>query len=865
MTKFYKNKLNTQLTSTPHITTIIKHNPLEMSSIKPTLLKGNINYFSTGDDPSAMDSGHDGQQVISTKSYPDFNLPRVNFNRNTKRFISVMSMVKLFVKMLQSFDSGIKGFLQPLSKFIFNMEQLYKSDPHSFVSLSKLYQNWFKVSFLSGDFSQRNIPNGLWNRSSQSPYILSDLIDMVKRIHDIRILNMVVRIILTILSAYKVIVVPSEPNLDTIQSPYTGIDNPENLFDFNEILTRLNLNPDYLNAQLVENVMSSKWHYSSASGPNGDAVWSSHLDALAIHRDQELYTALESYCKDQNMDYVINALNDCNPERLLNSMDSITEPIHSKLHFIFEKGNKTRIIAILDYFTQEILTPLHNVLADYLKTNTNDFTFNQDLGFDTALKWSSDLSRNEMFSYDLSAATDRLPIVLQARILEELFSSSLASNWVNIIQSRSFILPNSQPIKYSVGQPMGMKSSFPMLALTHHFIVQQAAINAGLPFFNNYIILGDDIVINSKSVAEKYYDLINKLGLEISIHKSVIPSSDQPGFEFASRIGKSGFELSPLPVKLLANAYEDSSYLPELQNQLERLGFKPEIYWYRFIASFVSKTDLQENARLNGLPTSVNGLIKSIPNTIAPDLNFDNWSRQFRLSELDLSNMLTYMVITDQMKRIDQMLSSSTSTLSAILSWAKSSGYKPIKVVMGNIRFEDFIAEVMSGSEGSFFHPVQEIARSEANRLTDILSQLMLSEGDMVSKIRKGLIQSIHTQLEQKDRMGGDTVHSSGLYNRRLIEKTLRTLVSICSTDRSRKLVHTIKIQSIDQTWTIQYVIGESLVVSPLRVTNPLSESEVNNKLETSLKGVTFANSIFSSVTPEEKRKYHPGNRLTSS
>jgi hypothetical protein len=34
-------------------------------------------------------------------------------------------------------------------------------------------------------------------------------------------------------------------------------------------------------------------------------------------------------------------------------------------------------------------------------------------------------------------------------------------------------------LKYSVGQPMGCLSSFNMLALTHHVIVQIAAIQAG--------------------------------------------------------------------------------------------------------------------------------------------------------------------------------------------------------------------------------------------------------------------------------------------------------------------------------------------------------------------------------------------------
>lgn len=217
------------------------------------------------------------------------------------------------------------------------------------------------------------------------------------------------------------------------------------------------------------------------------------------------------------------------------------------------------------------------------------------------------------------------------------------------------------------------------------------------------------------------------------------------------------------------------------------------------------------------------------------------------------------------MKKMDQMLNSSSTTLASILTWAKESGYKPFKVVMGNIRIEDFISEIMSSSDSKFFHPIQEIARSEANRLTDILSQMMLADSDIITSIRKGLIQSIHSRLEIKDRTSNDKIHSVGLYNRRLLDKTLRTLISIVSTDRSRVLSHTIRIESVDQTWTVRFTLGEDLLITPLKVNNPLSELEINSKLDSALKGVTFANTIFASRTPDSRRKYHPGDRLTAS
>jgi hypothetical protein len=62
------------------------------------------------------------------------------------------------------------------------------------------------------------------------------------------------------------------------------------------------------------------------------------------------------------------------------------------------------------------LRPLHNGLFRVLKRwDSTDATFDQDRGFNIFL---SKLSKGTtIYSYDLSAATDRLPITLQKMIL----------------------------------------------------------------------------------------------------------------------------------------------------------------------------------------------------------------------------------------------------------------------------------------------------------------------------------------------------------------------------------------------------------------------------------------------------------------
>jgi hypothetical protein len=63
-------------------------------------------------------------------------------------------------------------------------------------------------------------------------------------------------------------------------------------------------------------------------------------------------------------------------------------------------------------------------------------------------------------------------------------------------------------------------------------MVRVAALRAGKPYFENYILLGDDIVIADHAVAQSYRLLMESLGVKISESKTHV--SDDT-FEFARR------------------------------------------------------------------------------------------------------------------------------------------------------------------------------------------------------------------------------------------------------------------------------------------------------------------------------------------
>jgi len=85
--------------------------------------------------------------------------------------------------------------------------------------------------------------------------------------------------------------------------------------------------------------------------------------------------------------------------------------------------------------------------------------------------------------------------------------------------------------------------------------------------FELYLVLGDDIVIAHKGVADQYLLLIQELGCPINMFKSVI--SDNGSFEFAKRFILRGTDVSPVSFKELSIAMNDIQSLLSLLKNLK--------------------------------------------------------------------------------------------------------------------------------------------------------------------------------------------------------------------------------------------------------------------------------------------------------
>lgn len=121
---------------------------------------------------------------------------------------------------------------------------------------------------------------------------------------------------------------------------------------------------------------------------------------------------------------------------------------------------------------------------------------------------------------------------------------------------------------------MGAYSSFPMLALTHHVIVQLAARRVGHSvWFEQYALLGDDIVIADPKVGASYLSIMRDiLGVEINLSKSL--ESEQGVMEFAKRLFKGSVDFTPLSPKVLLLSTRNIFHLPDLVTDLVAKSFE---------------------------------------------------------------------------------------------------------------------------------------------------------------------------------------------------------------------------------------------------------------------------------------------------
>lgn len=356
--------------------------------------------------------------------------------------------------------------------------------------------------------------------------------------------------ILSVLSIFRVLKTNPTADLSSITQPFSGYSRT---FDADMIINSLKSLLEASGQEKLNFKVKIPWLVGGeTSGPNSHkAIWGAEIDAIAfLYQPKVLRSFVLLLLKTGGVLMLVwfcVVLVLTLPYVMIRSLLSRHKRAElGRLSVVYNQAGKARVVAMTNWWIQLALKPLHDAIFQLLRGIPMDGTFDQLKPLKSLIDKSA--PGEVFYCYDLSSATDRLPKTLQIDILNILrypgreWGGLLDINW---IYKGSYYF-------YSVGQPMGAYSSWAMLALTHHIVVQIAALRVGLFGFNRYCVLGDDIVIANEFVAREYVMLMKNLGVSINMSKSIISSQFA---EFAKKwLGPGDLDISPVGAGLIVNA-----------------------------------------------------------------------------------------------------------------------------------------------------------------------------------------------------------------------------------------------------------------------------------------------------------------------
>jgi len=354
--------------------------------------------------------------------------------------------------------------------------------------------------------------------------------------------------VLTLLNVGRAIDFKVKPDYSSITNPSTVVYKNPIPQEFLELFVK-----DFNLYITIKKFSVKSFYFTNKAGPMGKALTSALCHFPNITGEWlSTYAALAPGITDYLKLFI----------PLKNKIIINKKPTMRKLSIVNDPEAKARVIAIYDYFSQIILEGISKQLFEFLKKNfSQDRTFTQDPKIDI-----SSINGNSFHSYDLSSATDRFPLELQKSLFTEMSGSKILTyHWAKILTSLPFESDDGLK-RYSVGQPMGARTSWTMFTISHHLIVQYAAYLVGIYPFKEYILLGDDIVIYNDKVALEYKKLILGLGVEISETKSHV-SKDT--YEFAKRWFHKGVEVTGVPIQ---------GFISTIKSPIEMMGLIINLY-----------------------------------------------------------------------------------------------------------------------------------------------------------------------------------------------------------------------------------------------------------------------------------------------
>jgi hypothetical protein len=363
------------------------------------------------------------------------------------------------------------------------------------------------------------------------------------------------------------------------------------------------------------------------------------------------------------------------------NLEKALHPKEGRIGRVLTSHGKVRLIAIPSYFIQVMFKPIHDLIFGILKSLPTDSTFDQKAGIERI----KSMGGSRLRSFDLSAATDRVPLLIQIPVLAVLFTMhgysrsqglKIANMWGKIIQTIPFFLSKRKSrtgligryLKYGCGHPMGTYSSWAAFTITHHLLVQicaylvlmfgeqaehnlfgtqssclvrgvqyQTQCDAHESFsklwYVSYQMLGDDIVFfaNTKfelDVSNLYLVLMQYIGVEIHPLKGF--DSSNASFEFCKEFVRGGRLLTAFKWGEWASAYEPKQFVNAVLSSLLK-GLQ------------VADSDVLVQSAINLLPYCMKTKMKYLALALSPiTVQLNEPSREITYISYLIVSLITY-------------------------------------------------------------------------------------------------------------------------------------------------------------------------------------------------------------------------------
>jgi hypothetical protein len=307
-----------------------------------------------------------------------------------------------------------------------------------------------------------------------------------------------------------------------------------------------------------------------SNGPNSKPKWlTADLEAYALIRS-ELHEHFRELClATGNLDLY---------EYMKSRAESLSRVDRARLRYITtvrDMGNKCRLVAISDYWTQVILEPIMLDVQRYTKQRFGRISYTTDhsAGFRKLKKHI----RPGTKSYDVVSWTDGFPSVLQLDFMTARYGSRIANAWYNLVVSCEWsVKGRKSKLKYKRGQGMGTNGSFDIATVTDlHYLEMVYKRDYGMAELTSDLLakVGDDLWCHDP-LDYVYMAYTRDLGIDINISKTKNATEENLCGEFVSRSINYGHDVSRISANICRAVKKNILDLPQLAYHLQERGYE---------------------------------------------------------------------------------------------------------------------------------------------------------------------------------------------------------------------------------------------------------------------------------------------------